>query len=133
MTVGTGGRASATERSELERLFSSMARIRSFEDAVMRAFMSGEIRGTTHLCSGQEATSSECAKRSEAMFAEFLGREGGVCGGCGGSMNVIDLEHRLLGCFGIVGGSIGAATGAALAAELAATAAWPPPSSATGP
>jgi TPP-dependent pyruvate/acetoin dehydrogenase alpha subunit len=30
-------------------------------------------------------------------------------------MNVIDLAHRLIGCFGIVGGSIAAATGAALA------------------
>ncbi len=30
-------------------------------------------------------------------------------------MNVVDLEHRLIGCFGIVGGSIAAATGAALA------------------
>jgi TPP-dependent pyruvate/acetoin dehydrogenase alpha subunit len=30
-------------------------------------------------------------------------------------MNVIDLEHRLIGCFGIIGGSISAATGAALA------------------
>jgi TPP-dependent pyruvate/acetoin dehydrogenase alpha subunit len=29
-------------------------------------------------------------------------------------MNVIDLEHRLIGCFGIIGGSIAAATGAAL-------------------
>jgi TPP-dependent pyruvate/acetoin dehydrogenase alpha subunit len=109
---------------------------------VMRAFMSGEIRGTTHLCSGQEATSVGVCEAlgsrdvvaatyrghgaalalgcdAEALFAEFLGREGGVCGGRGGSMNVIDLEHRLLGCFGIVGGSIGAATGAALAAELA--------------
>ena len=30
-------------------------------------------------------------------------------------MNVMDLEHGLIGCFGIVGGSIAAATGAALA------------------
>jgi TPP-dependent pyruvate/acetoin dehydrogenase alpha subunit len=30
-------------------------------------------------------------------------------------MNVIDLEHRLIGCYGIVGGSIAAATGVALA------------------
>jgi TPP-dependent pyruvate/acetoin dehydrogenase alpha subunit len=29
-------------------------------------------------------------------------------------MNVVDHEHGLIGCFGIVGGSIGAATGAAL-------------------
>ena len=32
-------------------------------------------------------------------------------------MNVIDLEHGLVGCFGIVGGSIAAATGAALSAK----------------
>ena len=33
-------------------------------------------------------------------------------------MNVIDLEHGVIGCFGIVGGSIAAATGAALASQL---------------
>jgi TPP-dependent pyruvate/acetoin dehydrogenase alpha subunit len=32
-------------------------------------------------------------------------------------MNVIDVEHGLVGCFGIVGGSIAAATGAAVAAK----------------
>jgi len=32
-------------------------------------------------------------------------------------MNVIDVERGLIGCFGIIGGSIGAATGAALAAQ----------------
>jgi len=32
-------------------------------------------------------------------------------------MNVIDAEHGLIGCFGIVGGSIAAATGAGLAAK----------------
>ena len=30
-------------------------------------------------------------------------------------MNVVDLEHGLIGCFGIIGGSLAAATGAALA------------------
>ena len=48
-------------------------------------------------------------------MAELLGRETGVCAGRAGSMNVIDLEHRLVGCYGIVGGSIAAATGVALA------------------
>ena len=47
----------------------------------------------------------------------MLGRATGVCGGRAGSMNVIDVEHGLVGCFGIVGGSIAAATGAALAAK----------------
>ncbi len=36
-------------------------------------------------------------------------------------MNVVDLEHGLIGCFGIVGGSIGAATGAALAEKRLGT------------
>ena len=53
-----------------------------------------------------------------ALLAELLGRETGTNGGRGGSMNVISLEHGLIGCFGIVGGSIAAATGAALASQL---------------
>ena len=52
------------------------------------------------------------------LFAELLGRETGLNGGRGGSMNVVDLEHDVIGCFGIVGGSIAAATGAALASHL---------------
>ena len=66
----------------------------------------------------------------QALLDEMLGRATGVCGGRAGSMNVIDLEHRLIGCFGIVGGSIAAATGAALAAAAHA-AASPSRSSAT--
>jgi acetoin:2,6-dichlorophenolindophenol oxidoreductase subunit alpha len=53
----------------------------------------------------------------EALAAELMGRVTGACGGRAGSMNVIDLEHGLLGCFGIVGGSIATATGAALTAQ----------------
>jgi acetoin:2,6-dichlorophenolindophenol oxidoreductase subunit alpha len=47
----------------------------------------------------------------------MLGRVTGVCGGRAGSMNVIDLEHGLVGCFGIVGGSIAAATGSGVSAQ----------------
>ena len=36
-------------------------------------------------------------------------------------MNVVDVERGLIGCFGIVGGSIGAATGAALSEKLLGT------------
>jgi TPP-dependent pyruvate/acetoin dehydrogenase alpha subunit len=46
-----------------------------------------------------------------------MGRSTGVCGGRAGSMNVIDLDHGLIGCFGIVGGSIAAATGAGLSLQ----------------
>ena len=51
----------------------------------------------------------------EALLAELLGRSTGVNGGRAGSMNIVDPDHGLIGCFGIVGGSIAAATGAALA------------------
>jgi TPP-dependent pyruvate/acetoin dehydrogenase alpha subunit len=50
----------------------------------------------------------------EGLLAELLGRETGVNGGRSGSMNVVDPDHGVLGCYGIVGGSIAAATGAAL-------------------
>jgi len=51
----------------------------------------------------------------QKLLDELLGRATGICGGRAGSMNVVDLEHGLIGCFGIVGGSIAAATGAGLA------------------
>ena len=115
-----------------------MLLIRRFEDTVQSLFQKGEIHGTTHLYSGQEAVAvgvcSALAPQDrvagtyrghghalalgvdpQALLDEMLGRETGVCRGRAGSMNVVDLEHRLIGCFGIVGGSISAATGAALA------------------
>jgi acetoin:2,6-dichlorophenolindophenol oxidoreductase subunit alpha len=120
-----------------------MVLIRLFEDAVQRLFMHGEIQGTTHLYQGQEAVAvGLCAALDEgdsvaatyrghgaclamgtdptALMAELLGRETGVCGGRAGTMNVIDLAHGVIGCFGIVGGSIAAGTGAALASRLKA-------------
>jgi TPP-dependent pyruvate/acetoin dehydrogenase alpha subunit len=123
----------------LER-YGRMLTIRLFEGEMHRLFLKGEVHGTTHLSSGQEAVpvgvcsalepndyvtgtyrghGHALAKGTdpEPLAAEMLGRATGVCGGRAGSMNVIDLEHGLIGCFGIVGGSIGAATGAALTAK----------------
>ena len=115
-----------------------MLLIRGFEDLVQRLFLRGEVYGTTHLYSGQEAVAVgvagalrdgdrvACTYRGhghtlamgaspEALLAEMLGRATGINGGRAGSMNVVDPEHGLIGSFGIVGGSIAAATGAALA------------------
>jgi acetoin:2,6-dichlorophenolindophenol oxidoreductase subunit alpha len=117
-----------------------MQLIRRFEDAVQSLFQRGQVHGTTHLYSGEEAGAvgvcSALDSRDRAagtyrghghalalgvtpqsLMDELLGRATGVCGGRSGSMNVVDLEHRLIGCFGIVGGSIGAATGAGLALQ----------------
>jgi TPP-dependent pyruvate/acetoin dehydrogenase alpha subunit len=121
-------------------LYRRMRVIRRFEDTVQSLFQKGEVHGTTHLYSGQEAVAvGVCSVLGEhdrvagtyrghghalalgvepqALLDELLGRATGVCGGRAGSMNVVDLEHRLIGCFGIVGGSISAATGAALALQ----------------
>jgi TPP-dependent pyruvate/acetoin dehydrogenase alpha subunit len=132
------GAAVVPERDAAIALYRRMLLIRRFEDTVHALFLRGEVHGTTHLYSGQEAVAvGVCSALEErdrvagtyrghghslalgvepqALLDELLGRASGVCGGRAGSMNVIDLEHRLIGCFGIVGGSIAAATGAALA------------------
>lgn len=136
-----GGRAQPVVREEVALyldLFRQMVLIRQFEDLVNALFLKGLVHGTTHLYSGQEAVAvgfSSVLQSTDRVAAtyrghghalarglspqllldELLGRRTGICAGRAGSMNVIDLEHGLIGCFGIVGGSIAAATGAALA------------------
>ncbi|WP_028063894.1 thiamine pyrophosphate-dependent dehydrogenase E1 component subunit alpha [Solirubrobacter soli] len=119
-------------------LYRTVRLIRRFEETVQRLFLRGEVHGTTHLYIGQEAVATGVGSAlgpddrvaatyrghghalsigvdPRALLDEMLGRSTGVCGGRAGSMNVIDLEHRLIGSFGIVGGSMSAAVGAALA------------------
>jgi acetoin:2,6-dichlorophenolindophenol oxidoreductase subunit alpha len=126
------------DRAPLLELYQSMLTIRRVEDTIQELFLKGEIYGTTHLCSGQEAVPvgvSSVLREGDrvagtyrghghalalgvpvqALLDELLGRATGINGGRSGSMNVNSLEHGLIGSFGIVGGSIAAATGAALA------------------
>ena len=120
------------------KLYRRMLLIRGFEELVQSLFLKGEVYGTTHLYSGQEAVAIGVASLLEdrdrvaatyrghghalalgvdpqALLDEMLGRESGINGGRAGSMNVNSPADRLIGSFGIVGGSIAAATGAALA------------------
>ena len=131
--------ASDAVRPYLES-YGRMLLIRLFEQEMHRLFLKGEVHGTTHLAAGQEAIpvgvcqvlrpddylagtyrghGHALAKgaTAEGMVAEMLGRATGTCGGRSGSMNVIDRSIGLVGCYGIVGGSIAAATGAALSAR----------------
>jgi TPP-dependent pyruvate/acetoin dehydrogenase alpha subunit len=119
-------------------LYRRMHLIRGFENLVQSLFLRGEVYGTTHLYSGQEAVAVGFASVLEdsdrvaatyrghghalalgvdpqALLDEMLGRATGINGGRAGSMNVTSPKDRLIGSFGIVGGSIAAATGAALA------------------
>ena len=131
----------ATIAAETERyleLYRTMVLIRGFEDLIQSLFLRGEIYGTTHLYSGQEAVAVGVASVLEdrdrvaatyrghghalalgvdpqALLDEMLGRETGINGGRAGSMNINSPRDRLVGSFGIVGGTIAAATGVALA------------------
>ena len=118
-------------------IYRQMLLIRGFEDLVHSLFLKNEVYGTTHLYSGQEAIATGVASLLEErdrvaatyrghghalalgvdpqrLLDEMLGRESGVNGGRAGSMNINALDQRLIGSFGIVGGSIAAATGAGL-------------------
>jgi acetoin:2,6-dichlorophenolindophenol oxidoreductase subunit alpha len=137
-TVSESQPSGGEDAASYLELYRRMRFIRRFEDEVQSLFQQGLVHGTTHLCSGQEAGPVGVASvlgdedrvagtyrghghalalgvDPAALLAELLGRATGVCGGRAGSMNVIDLAHRLVGCYGIVGGSIAAATGVALA------------------
>src|SRR5581483_1550885 len=113
------------ERDLYLGLYRRMLLIRGFEELVQTLYETGLVHGTTHLYSGQEAVavgvSSILQPRDgvagtyrghghslaqgldpRRLLDELLGKRTGVCGGRAGSMNVVDLEHGLIGCFGIV-------------------------------
>jgi TPP-dependent pyruvate/acetoin dehydrogenase alpha subunit len=136
--IETGVTAVAAEMELYVELYRRMLLIRGFEDLVQSLFLAGEVYGTTHLYSGQEAVATGVASLLEkrdrvaatyrghghalalgvdpqALLDEMLARATGINGGRAGSMNVTSPGDRLIGSFGIVGGSIAAATGAALA------------------
>jgi acetoin:2,6-dichlorophenolindophenol oxidoreductase subunit alpha len=135
--IQTGVAAVAAEMELYVELYRRMLLIRGFEDLVQSLFLAGEVYGTTHLYSGQEAVAIGVASLLEdrdrvaatyrghghalalgvdpqALLDEMLARATGINGGRAGSMNVTSPADRLIGSFGIVGGSIAAATGAAL-------------------
>ena len=122
-------------------LFTTMVRIRKFEERVRSAYLEGLVHGTTHLCIGQEAVCAGvvtvlraddyliytyrghgvCIARGmslAAAFAEIFGRRTGVSGGLGGSMHLTDPELNLMCAAGIVGGGLPVAIGTGLAAQL---------------
>src|SRR2546423_11768734 len=130
------GEATVAHQTELFLdLFRTMALIRGFEDLIQSLVLKGEVYGTTHLYSGQEAVATGVASLLEErdrvaatyrghghalalgvdpqkLLDEMLARESGINGGRAGSMNVNSPDDRLIGSFRVVGGSIPAATGA---------------------
>jgi TPP-dependent pyruvate/acetoin dehydrogenase alpha subunit len=116
-------------------LYRSLYRIRRFEETVLENFSRGVFFGTTHTYLGQEANAVGVLAgiqendivvsnhrghghflayggEPHALFAELMGKAGGVCGGRGGSQH---LHWRNFYSNGILGGIIPTATGMALA------------------
>lgn len=112
-----------------------MLTIRIFEERLLSLFQEGLIFGTTHTCMGQEATAvalvdnlnnddvifsnHRCHGHYLARFgdvksllAELMGRQGGVCGGRGGSQH---LCRENFYTNGIQGGFMPVAVGTSLA------------------
>jgi len=118
-----------------------MLRIRAFEEQALKGLEDKVVLGAIHPSIGQEAVATGvCANLgrgdillsthrghghtlakgadSLAMMRELLGREGGNCGGKGGSMHIADFSVGMLGANGVVSANIVIAAGAAHAIKL---------------
>ncbi len=130
--------------TDVERLrghYRMMWRIRALEQMALRGLEEKLVLGAIHPSIGQEAVAAgviACLNRtdlllsthrghghtlakgasSHAMIRELLGREGGTCGGKGGSMHIADFEVGMLGANGVVSANIVIAAGAAHAIKL---------------
>jgi len=116
--------------------YAAMYLIRRFEETLLHLFSAGKMSGTTHTCIGQEAnavgvvscldperdvviSNHRCHGHYlaftgdvDGLLREVLGREGGVCGGRGGS------QHLYADNFysnGVLGSTMPLAAGIALA------------------
>ena len=130
-----------SDPQRLLALYSTMARIRAFEDAAENASRDGLVGGAVHSSVGQEAVAAgvcanlgpsdaittthrghghSIAKGTDpgAMMLELFGRDGGTCGGKGGSMHIADFRVGMLGANGVVAAGIPIAVGAAQALKL---------------
>jgi acetoin:2,6-dichlorophenolindophenol oxidoreductase subunit alpha len=125
-------------------MLEQMAVIRATEKAAYDLFMSGLVKGTTHLAAGQEAVAvgASAALRPddyvfatyrghhhaiargaspEACLAELMSRATGLNGAKGGSMHLTLASANMLGSYAIVGAHLPIACGAAWSAKLRGT------------
>jgi len=121
---------------ELLAGYERMLLIRHFEETVLALFKKGVLKGTTHLCAGQEAVAvgvcllltgddyvtsthrghGHCLAKGgspKKLMSEIFGKQDGYCRGRGGSQHIIDLSIGFLGSNGITGGGLPIALGAA--------------------
>jgi len=126
---------------ELLDAYAEMVLIRRTEKAAHDLFMSGLVKGTTHLAAGHEAVAvgaSTALRPDDYVFAtyrghhhamargatpeeclaELMSRVTGLCQAKGGSMHLTKASHGMLGSYAIVGAHLPMAAGAAWSAKL---------------
>jgi TPP-dependent pyruvate/acetoin dehydrogenase alpha subunit len=119
-------------------IYRTMVLARRFEELVIDLFREGELPGFVHVAIGQEGIAAGTGHSldagdfigsthrahahiisrgasPEAMFAEMLGRDTGLCHGKGGSMHLADMSHNVVGANGVVGSGAPMMTGVAMA------------------
>jgi TPP-dependent pyruvate/acetoin dehydrogenase alpha subunit len=129
---------------DLLEMYEQMAVIRRTEKAAYDLFMTGLVKGTTHLAAGHEAVAvgASAALRpddyvfatyrghhhamargatAEECLAELMSRSTGICKAKGGSMHLTKADHGMLGSYAIVGAHLPMAVGAAWSAQLRGT------------
>lgn len=137
-------KAGGPDAAQLLALYEQMAVIRRTEKAAHDLFMSGLVKGTTHLAAGHEAIAvgASAALRDddyvfatyrghhhalargatpEECLAELMSRATGLCGAKGGSMHLTKASRNMLGSYAIVGAHLPMAVGAAWSARLRGT------------
>lgn len=137
--VGTMQRNTDIER--LRAHHRTMWRIRALEEVALKGLDEKLVLGAIHPSIGQEAVAAgvvACLRRDDlllsthrghghtlakgasplTMIRELLGREGGNCGGKGGSMHIADFDVGMLGANGVVSANIVIAAGAAHSIKL---------------
>ena len=125
--------------TDYARLYEKLYTIRSFETLLLDEFSSGVFPGTTHTSLGHEANAVGVLSHAQendvvvsnhrchghflayggdptALFAELMGKPGGICGGGGGSQH---LQWRNFYSNGIQGGTLAMAAGMAFAEKRA--------------
>jgi TPP-dependent pyruvate/acetoin dehydrogenase alpha subunit len=124
--------------------YEQMALIRQTEKAAYDLFMSGLVKGTTHLAAGHEAVAvgtSAALREDDYVFATYRGhhqalargatpavclavlmrKATGLCKAKGGSMHLTKADRGMLGSYAIVGSHLPIAAGAAWSARLRGT------------
>jgi acetoin:2,6-dichlorophenolindophenol oxidoreductase subunit alpha len=144
MGLFTKQSTSTLDAQTLLRLYEQMVVIRGVEKAAYDLFMTGLVKGTTHLAAGQEAVAvgaSAALHDDDYVVATYRGHHHAIARGAtpfeclaelmskatglnkakGGSMHLTKADHGMLGSYAIVGSHLPIAAGAAWSAKLRGT------------